>query len=70
MTSCYDRTYHVFKEGDEVYTEKKSWKAIRSNAPYIVQRCYKPQGYIEGYPVIMVELHSRLYLVSLTMKKI
>jgi hypothetical protein len=46
----------VFEEGDEVYTDKSTWKAINANVPYIVQRCYKPQGYIEGYPVIMIEL--------------
>jgi hypothetical protein len=54
--SCYDRTYHVFEEGDEVYTDKSTWKSIRANVPYIVQRCYKPGGYVEGYPVVMIEL--------------
>jgi hypothetical protein len=58
IQSCYDKIYHTFKEGDEVYTEKTTWKAISAHKPYIVLKCYKPQGYIKSYPVIMIELMS------------
>ncbi len=56
--SCYDKTYPVFKKGDIVYTDNNNFKAISSGIPYVVQRCYRPPGYIESYPVIMIELVS------------
>jgi len=54
--TCYEKVYHVFSEGDEVYTEKIHYKSIRPNRPYTVLKCYKPPGFIEGYPVIMIDL--------------
>ena len=62
--SCYDRTYPVFKEGDEVYTEHKSFKAITQKKTYVVKRCYKPPGYIKGYPVVMIELVTDIGFTS------
>lgn len=56
--SCYDKIYPVFNEGDEVYTNHKYYKAITSNKSYEVIKCYKPQGYVKDYPVIMIELMS------------
>lgn len=62
--SCYDRVYPVFSEGDEVYTEKKHFKAISSNTPYTVLRCYRPSGYVDGYPIVMIEIMSDLGFIS------
>jgi hypothetical protein len=56
MGSCYDKVYHTFEEGDEVYIEKGHWKAISANTPYSVLRCYRPRGYVGDYPVVLIEL--------------
>lgn len=53
---CYDKIYPIFNEGDEVFTTKETYKAISSNKPYIVLRCYTPPGFIDGYPVKMIEV--------------
>jgi hypothetical protein len=50
IRSCYDKVYHSFKEGDEVYIKNSHFKAIKLNNPYTVLKCYKPLGYIDGYP--------------------
>ena len=34
-----DRYYPIFEPGDEVFTNKKNWKAITDNKPYIVVNC-------------------------------
>ena len=34
-----DKVYKEFNVGDEVYTEKVTWKAISPNKPYIVLAC-------------------------------
>ncbi len=39
-----DRHYPDFEPGTEVFTTKKSWKAITANKPYQVVRCYKKPG--------------------------
>ena len=39
-----DRVYPIFEPGDEVFTTKKSWRAITANKPYGVVRCYKKPG--------------------------
>ena len=38
-----DRHYPIFEEGDEVYTESR-YKAIETNKPYKVLRCFKANG--------------------------
>ncbi len=62
--SCYDRIYHTFKEGDEVFTDRKHFKAITAFKNYRVIRCYKPTGFIENYPVMVVELMSERGFIS------
>ena len=56
--TVYDRKYNVFNEGDEVYTTKPNWRAITANKPYIVLKCYKPAGFIDNYPGMVLEVMS------------
>lgn len=39
-----NRHYPEFQPGDEVFTTKKSWKAITPNKPYTVVKCNKKPG--------------------------
>lgn len=62
--SCYDKVYHTFKEGDEVFTDKKHFKSISAFTNYRVIRCYKPQGFIDGYPIMMIEIMTDRGFIS------
>lgn len=55
--SCKDRLYPIFKEGDEVYTDHK-YRSIQKYKPYTVLRCYRPHGYIDSYPVVLIEVYT------------
>ena len=59
-----DKVYKEFNVGDEVYTEKVTWKAITANKPYIVLACYKPEGYVDDYPVRVIELKTDIGFIS------
>ena len=39
-----DRIYPQFEVGDEVFTTKSSWKAIKFFKPYRVVKCHKKPG--------------------------
>jgi hypothetical protein len=39
-----DRYYPQFEVGDEVFTTKRSWRAISANKPYRVVNCHKKPG--------------------------
>lgn len=39
-----DRHYPQFEVGDEIFTEKKTWKSITANKPYGVVKCHKKPG--------------------------
>lgn len=39
-----DRYYPQFEVGDEVFTNKDTWKAISANKPYVVVSCHKKPG--------------------------
>jgi hypothetical protein len=39
-----DRHYPIFEVGDEVFTNKDTWKAITANKPYTVIKCHKKPG--------------------------
>ena len=39
-----DRHYPEFEPGTEVFTTKKSWRAITSKKPYRVVKCHKKPG--------------------------
>jgi hypothetical protein len=59
-----DKVYKEFNVGDEVYSEKKTWKAISANKPYIVLACYKPDGYVDDYPVRVIEVKTDIGFIS------
>jgi hypothetical protein len=59
-----DKVYKEFNVGDEVYTEKVTWKAISANKPYIVLACYKPDGYVDDYPVRVIEVKTDIGFIS------
>lgn len=50
-----DRHYPIFEVGDEVFTNKNTWKAITSNKPYTVIKCHKKPGLtIDIYVITLV----------------
>jgi hypothetical protein len=59
-----DKVYKEFNVGDEVYTEKKTWKSISANTPYIVLSCYKPPGYIDDYQIRVIEIETDKGFIS------
>ncbi len=59
-SSCMNREYPFFNEGDEIFTYRK-FKAIRPNTAYIVIRCYKKYP---NFPVVIVELMSDRGFIS------
>lgn len=59
-----DKVYKEFNVGDEVYTEKETWKAISAKKPYIVLACYKPDGYVDDYPVRVIEVKTDIGFIS------
>lgn len=59
-----DKIYKEFNVGDEVYTEKETWKAISANKPYIVLACYKPDGYVDDYPVRVIDIKTDKGFIS------
>ena len=67
LTPCksnlMSKVYNIFKDGDEVYTEKH-FKAITPKRPYIVLRCYKPDGFVESCPIIMIEMMTDRGFIS------
>jgi hypothetical protein len=50
--------YKEFNEGDEVYTDKKNWKLIIANKPYIVIKCYTPPGFISDCDIRVVDIEN------------
>lgn len=54
--SCRDKIYKEFNVGDEVYTKKETWRAISPNKPYVVLAFYKPDGYVDDYPVRVIDI--------------
>lgn len=59
-----DKVYKEFNVGDEVYTHKVTWKAISANKPYIVLACYKPDGYVDDYPVRVIDIKTDMGFIS------
>ena len=59
-----DKVYKEFNVGDEVYTHKVTWKAITANKPYIVLACYKPDGYVDDYPVRVIDIKTDKGFIS------
>jgi hypothetical protein len=59
-----DKVYKEFNVGDEVYTKKETWKAISANKPYIVLACYTPPGYVDDYPVKVIELKTDIGFIA------
>lgn len=51
-----DRDYKIFKEGDEVFTEKENWKLITPNKRYVVINCYKPPGMVDTTNIKVIQL--------------
>ena len=62
--SCYKRTYHIFEEGDEVYTDKRHFKSVTAWKPYIVLKCYRPGGYVADFPVVVIDIMSDKGFIS------
>lgn len=52
----HNRTYPIYKEGDEVFTTKTGWGLITPNKPYIVQKCYTPTGYVDDCNFIRIDI--------------
>jgi hypothetical protein len=59
-----DKVYKEFNVGDEVYTHKVTWKSITANKPYIVLSCYKPEGYVDDYPVRVIDIKTDKGFIS------
>lgn len=59
-----EKIYKEFNIGDEVFTEKETWKCISANTPYIVLACYKPPGYIERCLIKVIEIKNDKGIIS------
>ena len=59
-----DKVYKEFNVGDEVYTHKVTWKSISANTPYIVLDCYTPPGYVDDYPVKVIDIKTDKGFIS------
>jgi hypothetical protein len=62
-SNLMSKSYNIFKEGDEVFTKKK-FKAITPNRPYTIIRCYRPTGFVESCPIIMIEMMTDRGFIS------
>jgi hypothetical protein len=58
------KKYKEFKIGDEVYTEKRNWKAISANNPYIVLACYTPPGMIDNCAIRVIDIKTDIGFIS------
>jgi hypothetical protein len=53
-----DRVYPTFNVGDEVVTDKSSWKGISSKTPYTVLKCFKKPGMVDTCKVMIIKLKT------------
>lgn len=53
-----NKIYKEFNAGDEVFTPKETYKAIKAYKPYIVLKFYKPPGFSESCPIRVIDIKT------------